>query len=58
VSKTISDEAMAEVVAILKCLVEDFTMLAAGDWVPDDDGCTASIDATERALTLLAEADA
>jgi hypothetical protein len=37
----------AEALAALKTLAEDFSLLASGDWVPDDDSCDASLDVVE-----------
>ena len=35
------------------CLGEDFPLLAAGDWTPDDDSCEASLTMIERLRTFI-----
>jgi hypothetical protein len=31
----------------LKCIEQDFEMLMSGEWTPDDDSCSASLDSVD-----------
>ncbi len=35
-------------------LSQDIGMLASGEWVPDDDGCAASLESIERVRKFVA----
>ena len=38
---------------LVRCLAEDFALLASGEWVPDDDSCAASLETVERLRTFI-----
>ena len=38
----------------LRQLADDISMLASGEWVPDDAGCLASLDGIERVRSFVA----
>lgn len=42
-----------EALELLKCLAEDFALLASGNWIPDDDSCEASLDVVERLRNII-----
>jgi len=41
----------------VKCLGEDFALLASGDWAPDDDSCEASLTMVETLRTFINDTD-
>lgn len=42
-----------EALEALKTIIEDFTMLKDGDWVPDDDSCDCSIEMASQVFQFL-----
>lgn len=48
-------ETKEEALAALKLLSEDITLLASGDWVPDDDSCMATLEVIEAVREYIKE---
>ena len=51
----IEPKTTAEAIALLACVSSDLEQLSAGDWVPDEDSCAASVEVLDAARAFFSK---